>query len=321
MPGLHFYHGAADTAVYVLLAALVVILVMILLYYIARLRLQLALSQQRIQLAAANPGFNQFGQALGAIQHRLGIIDKAQQQIENLSTSFANLNHMLGSKQQRGFYGEQKLEAIIRDELSAGQYAMQFTLSTRVRPDCVLFLPHDKKPLAIDSKFPLESFASIHEATGRGEKLRAEIAHKSFLSDMKKHITDISRKYIIAGETQDMAFIFLPAESIYVYIAQECSTLLELASREHVVLTSPNSLMLAVKIVQSMMREVNICNNARLIQSETGALLQEIAKLAKQTSDVQRHFTMCENDLGELAKACLRISRRGEKIEHIAIDG
>lgn len=292
--------------------------------YIIYLKTKLADYKQQLILAQAqlqsNNSLGGFGQALAAIQHRLGVIDRAQQQLDNLSTSFVNLHHMLGAKQQRGYYGEQKLESIIRDELSAAQYAMQYSFSTRVRPDCVLFLPPNHTPLAIDSKFPLESFAAIEEATLKGEKLRAELAHKTFLSDMKKHITDVARKYIIPGETQAMAFIFLPAESIYAYIAQHCPMLLELASRERVVLTSPNSLMLTVKIVQALVREVNMCNNARLIQAEITTLLLDISKLMKQANDVQKRFILFEKDFSDIATSCARITKRGEKIEELGTE-
>ncbi len=101
------------------------------------------------------------------------------------------------------------MEAIIRDALPANAYAFQHTLSTGARPDCALKLPGDDKILAVDAKFPLEAFTALKNA--HDEAFR-KTALARVRADLGKHIKDISERYLLAGETQDVAILFVPSE-------------------------------------------------------------------------------------------------------------
>ena len=160
---------------------------------------------------------------------RLSKIDEAQKKIETLSTDIVSLQSILTDKKTRGIFGEVNLKHILSSvfgEKNDSIYRLQYTLSTGVIADCVLFAPEPLGTIAIDSKFPLEHYQMMVD-----KKLSIEMREnyeKMFKQDMKKHIDAISNKYIIPGETSDQAILFLPAEAIFAEVNK--------SDRSHVVL-------------------------------------------------------------------------------------
>ena len=153
---------------------------------------------------------------LQKLNERLAVIDNAQKNITDLASQVTSLQSVLANKQARGAFGQGRMEAIIQDGLPKGAYEFQFTLSNGTRPDCCVFLP-DQRPLVIDAKFPLEGVTAFREAKTDDER---KIAAQRLRQDVSKHVTDIAEKYLIPGETQDMALMFVPSESVYAEIAR-----------------------------------------------------------------------------------------------------
>src|SRR5262245_59851082 len=153
-------------------------------------------------------------ESLRVLHERLGIIDSAHKNLTDLTSQVTTLRDVLANKQSRGAFGQARMEAIVQDGLPQGSYAFQFTLSTGKRPDCVVFLP-DQRPLCIDAKFPLEAMTALHDARSDDEK---KIAAQRLRTDVMKHVSDIAEKYLISGETQDTALMFVPSETVYAEI-------------------------------------------------------------------------------------------------------
>jgi len=149
---------------------------------------------------------------LTRLQERLAVIDSAQNNIQSLAGQVVELQAILSNKQTRGAFGQGRMEAIIADALPSGAYAFQATLSNNTRPDCLVYMPNDAPALVIDAKFPLEGWNAMRSA--ETPQLRHD-AENRFRRDMELHIRDIAQKYLIAGETQDTAFLFVPSESIF----------------------------------------------------------------------------------------------------------
>ncbi|HML07756.1 MAG TPA: DNA recombination protein RmuC, partial [Xanthobacteraceae bacterium] len=146
---------------------------------------------------------------LQKLNERLAVIDSAQKNITDLAKEVTSLQSVLGNKQQRGAFGQGRMEIIVRDGLPKACYEFEYTLSNRLRPDCCVFLP-DKRPLVIDSKFPLEAVTAYREARSDDERRQAAARLRA---DVLKHVSDIAQKYLIPGETQDLALKFVPSES------------------------------------------------------------------------------------------------------------
>src|SRR6202035_1523569 len=161
---------------------------------------------------------------------------------------------VLTNKQQRGAFGQGRMEMIVQDGLPKGCYQFQFTLSNNSRPDCAVFLP-DQRPLVIDAKFPLEAVTAFRDAKNDDER---KLASARVRQDITRHVGDIAQKYLIRGETQDLALMFVPSESVYADLYDGFDDLVQKAYRAKVVIVSPSLLMLAIQVVQQILRDARM---------------------------------------------------------------
>lgn len=253
---------------------------------------------------------------ISGIGERLTVIDEAQKNITQLSGQVVGLQQILSNKQARGAYGQAQMEEIVRDGLPASLYEFQGKLSNNNRPDCKIVLPGAKACIVIDSKFPLECFTLLRNASTDEEK---KVAQGRVRSDVLKHVSDIAEKYLIPGEVQTPAIMFVPSESIYADLHDGFSDLIQKAHRAHVIVVSPNILMLAINTVQTVMKDARMREQADRIQKEVGALLRDVKLLADATDKLQRHFNQAEADMKDIATRSGRITTRAEKIENVEL--
>jgi DNA recombination protein RmuC len=251
-------------------------------------------------------------ETLGGIQARLTVIDEAQKNISDLSGQVVSLQQVLSNKQARGAFAQTHMEEIVRDGLPPSLYDFQFTLSNRNRPDCVIRIPGNKALMVIDAKFPLESFSLLRAAANDEEK---KIAIARVRSDVGKHVTDIAEKYLIPGEVQTPAIMFVPSESIYADLHADFGELLQKAHRAQVMVVSPNILMLAIATIQTVMKDARMREQADLIRKEVGVLVNDVKRLGERVAKLQTHFGQAESDLRDITVSTDKIISRGEKIE------
>ncbi len=256
-------------------------------------------------------------ESLAKLQERLAVIDSAQNNITQLSRDVVSLQSILANKQTRGAFGQGRMEAIIGDGLAPNAYAFQATLSNGSRPDAVVYMPNGAPMLVIDAKFPLESWQRLGEADGP-EALRYAMA--GFRSDMGVHIKAISDKYLIAGETADTAFLFVPSESIFADLHEKFEDVVQRALKARIVVVSPSILMLSIQVVQALMRDVRMREEAHRIQREVRELLLDVGRLDERVRKLQTHFQQANNDIGDILVSTGKVARRGEKIEAMEFD-
>ena len=256
-------------------------------------------------------------ESLGKLAERLAVIDRAQANIATLSKDVVSLQSILANKQTRGAFGQGRMEAIITDGLPMGSFEFQHTLSNNSRPDCVIFMPNGQPHLVIDAKFPLESWQRLGAAQTEQEQ---HVARLSFRQDMQVHVRAISEKYLIAGETQDTAFMFVPSESIFADIHEHFEDVVQRASRARVVVVSPSLLMLSIQVVQALMRDVRIREEAHRIQSEVRELVADVTRLKDRVVALQKHFGQANNDISDILTSTSKIVRRGQKIDELELD-
>ena len=161
-------------------------------------------------------GFEKTTKTFSDILQRLALIDDAQKKITELSTNVVSLQEVLNDKRSRGAFGEVQLNSLIRNVLPEQSFKLQHTLSNGKIADCVLFLPKPTGNVVVDSKFPLESYRKMMDF--EVAELDRKAALRQFKIDIKKHINDISDKYLIDNETADGAIMFIPAEAIFAEI-------------------------------------------------------------------------------------------------------
>lgn len=250
-------------------------------------------------------------ESLGKLQERLAVIDNAQNNIMTLSSQVVELQHILANKQTRGAFGEGRMKAIVQDGLPMGAYEFQATLSNSNRPDCLIFMPNDTPALVIDAKFPLEAWNAIR-GTDTPEEMKS--AATRFRKDVEVHIKAISEKYLIPGETQDTAFMFVPSESVFAEIHENFESIVQKAHRSRVIIVSPSLLMLSIQVIQSVLKDTRMREQAHLIQAEIIRLMEDVGRMDDRVRKLDTHFRQAQKDVEMILTSSDKVSKRGTKI-------
>jgi DNA recombination protein RmuC len=207
------------------------------------------------------------------------------------------------------------MEAIVQDCLPKGAYEFQYTLSNRTRPDCCVFLP-DKRPLVIDSKFPLEAVTAYRDAKSDDDR---KAAAQRVRTDVGKHVADIAGKYLIPGETHEFAFMFVPSESIYAELCDGFDDLVQKAYRVKVIVVSPAILMLSIQVVQQIQRDARMREAADQIRDEVGRLVKDVSLLGERVRKLQTHFNQSNEDIRQAVISIDKIEAHGERIRQVEL--
>lgn len=258
---------------------------------------------------------------LQKLNERLAVIDTAQKNISDLATQVTSqvgsLNNILANKQSRGAFGQGQLEAIIADVLPKGAYEFQYTLRNKSRPDCAIFMP-ESGPLIIDAKFPLEAITAFRIATTDDERKQAVARVKQ---DITKHIADIADKYLIPGETQDVALMFIPSESIYADLHERFDDLVQRAQRARVMIVSPTLMVMAIQVIKQVRKDAEMREAADQIRHEVGHMMKDVGLLGDRVRKLQTHFGQANTDIEAILTSTGKIEKRGTKIEELDFDG
>jgi DNA recombination protein RmuC len=252
---------------------------------------------------------------LQKLNERLAVIDRAQKNITELATQVTSLQSVLANKQSRGAFGQGQMEAIIQDSLPKGAYAFQQSLSNRTRPDCCVFLP-DRRPLVIDAKFPLEAVTAYREAKSDDER---KAAAQRLRTDVARHVSDIAGKYLIPGETQELAFMFVPSESVYAELHDGFDDIVQKAFRAKVVIVSPSLLMIAIHVIRQIQKDARMREAAGEIRDEVGHLMKDVGLLGERVRKLQAHFTQSNEDIRQALISIDKIEARGERIREVEL--
>jgi DNA recombination protein RmuC len=256
-------------------------------------------------------------ESLQKLNERLAVIDNAQRNITDLASQMTSLHSVLANKQQRGAFGQGRLEIIVQDGLPKSCYEFQFLLSNRSRPDCAVFLP-DRRPLVIDAKFPLEAVTALREAKTEDERKHAAARLRQ---DFARHVSDISEKYLIPGETQDLALMFVPSESVYVELHDGFDDIVQKAFRSNVVIVSPSLLMLAIHVIQQIQKDARMREAADKIHAEVGHLMDDIERLHERVLNLQKHFGQANEDVRQILISAEKVEKRATRIKDVEFDG
>ena len=279
----------------------------------------LQLMEQRLALVQQQMNENLHGsarrtaQSLGDLQQRLSVIDKAQDNITKLSSDVLSLQDILSNKQTRGAYGEIQLNDIVTKALPSDSYTLQATLSNGNRPDCLIHLPNPPGHIVIDSKFPLESYEALRNAkTDRDLNEAAKFLRAS----IKKHIKDISSKYIIEGETADGALMFLPPEAVYAELHANFPELVREGFAARVWIVSPTTCMATLNTMRAILKDARMREQAGAIRRELGLLFQDVERLGTRVENLDRHFGQAVKDLSEIKISSDKAGRRARRLDN-----
>ncbi|MCP4911892.1 MAG: DNA recombination protein RmuC [Oligoflexia bacterium] len=269
-------------------------------------------------------GFKKTNDTFSKVIERLAKIDEAQKKIESLSSNVVDLQHVLTDKKSRGIFGEVQLNQILFNVFGEGNnnvFQTQYSFSNGKMVDAVLFLPDPIGTIGVDSKFPLENFKKMVDKTlPAGER---EVAEKEFTKNLKKHIDDISSKYIISGETSDQAIMFLPAEAIFAEINAYHPTIVDYAQSKKVWITSPTTFMATLTTIQTVLMNLERNKYMNVIHEEINKLGIEFERYQERWDDLAKHIGTVSKDVDKIHITGSKISKRFQSIvalENSSID-
>ena len=248
------------------------------------------------------------------LTERLTVIDQAQQNITKLSTEVVGLQHILDDKQARGAFGEVQLAAIVEDALPNSAYEFQSVLSNGKRADCLIKLPNPPGSVVVDAKFPLTAYRNMLNA--EDDAGRTAFA-KQLGEDVKKHVRDISERYIIPGETADSALMFLPSEAVYAELHAHHPAIIEASYKARVYIVSPTTMMATLTTVRAVLRDVEMRKQAGVIQTEVGTMLTDVGRLSERVDSLRRHFDQAHRDIDQIEISAGKVQNRGTRIHEL----
>lgn len=254
---------------------------------------------------------------MGDLRERLARIDAAQQTISELSGQVVGLQNILSDKQARGAFGELQLNDLVRGVLPPSAYRLQATLSNNRRADCLVHLPDPPGPIAVDAKFPLESFRALRAAE---DDIAIEKARREFKQALTVHINHIAERYILTGETADAALMFLPSEAVYAELHASFPDVVELSYKQRVFVVSPTTLWATLNTVRAILQDVHMREQAGVIRREVHALLGDVGRLAERVDKLNGHFAMAEKDIRDIGISADKVVKRGTRIKDLEFD-
>ncbi len=263
-------------------------------------------------------GFEKTTETFGNVIKRLALIDAAQKKITELSSNIVSLQEILTDKKSRGAFGEVQLSALIHNVIPEQHFLLQHTLSNGKRADCVLLLPEPTGNIAIDAKFPLESFRLTIDAT-QPEATR-KLAEQQFKIDIRKHIQDIADKYILPGETADGAILFIPAEAVFAEIHAHHTDLVEFSHRMKVWMVSPTTMMAILTTARAVLKDAATRKQLHIIQKHLHLLANDFDRFQKRMDNLTKHIEQAHSDVTEVHTSARKITQRFGQIEKVELE-
>ncbi|WP_435139763.1 DNA recombination protein RmuC [Pseudopelagicola sp. nBUS_19] len=251
--------------------------------------------------------------SLGELQERLKTIDKAQENITRLSGDVLSLQDILSNKQTRGAFGEIQLNDIVSKALPKDSYELQHTLSNGKRADCLIHLPNPPGPIVVDSKFPLEAYEALRNADTENQLREAA---RLLRASVKKHIKDISERYILDGETADGALMFLPSEAVYAELHANFPEIVREGFAARVWIVSPTTCMATLNTMRAILKDARMREQASSIRRELGLLFTDVERLGARVENLDRHFGQAAKDISDIKISADKAGRRARRLDN-----
>lgn len=255
--------------------------------------------------------------SLGDLQQRLETIDRAQTKIEKLSGDVLSLQDILSNKQTRGAFGEIQLNDIVSKALPKDSFSLQAQLSNGRRVDCLIHLPNPPGPIAIDSKFPLEAYEALRNAS---DKRDAELALRGLRDAVRKHIKDISERYVIEGETAEGALMFLPSEAVYAELHANLPEVVREGFAARVWIVSPTTCMATLHTMRAILKDARMRKQAGAIRKELAMLTGDMDRLGTRVENLNKHFGQATKDISEITISAEKAGKRAKRLDNFEFE-
>ena len=233
-------------------------------------------------------------------------VGKEVGQMSEIGRSMKELQDFLKSPKLRGNIGEQVLKDLISQMFPKNSFHMQYQFKSGERVDAAI--QTDAGILPIDSKFPMENFQKMSKAENNIDK---NLAQKEFGKDVKKHIADIAKKYILPEEgTMDFALMYVPSESVY-YELVNMLDIMDFAKHSRVYCVSPTTLYAHLQTILLSFEGKKIESKSRDLFKMLRALQVDYNKVEENMVVLGKHIN---NASSQFANVNTGFTQIGQKI-------
>lgn len=247
---------------------------------------------------------------LMSLSNSITRVDEAQNSLKNLSNNIDYLSKVFTDKKTRGNFGETELYTILTSVYGDPNtfWKKQFAFDNdgvKVIADAAILGFRNGDIICIDSKFPMENYIRMNDDSINEQDKNKAIS--DFKSNIKKHIDDIRKKYIVDGFTANFAFMFLPSEAIFSHIYNSFNELVSYSYENNVYLCSPTSLIAYLNAIKNLYLEFKKEENANKILIILKELSEEFERFDKRNRELY-------DDLAIFAKKFKDVNITTEKI-------
>jgi DNA recombination protein RmuC len=246
-----------------------------------------------------------FNERLDNAARVIGQVQKNIGEFSEIGRGMKDLQEFLSSPKLRGNIGEQVLKELLKQFLPKESFNLQYAFKSGEKVDAAIKTSGGIIP--VDSKFPMENFRKM---SGNGDETSKKIAEKDFERDVKKHIDDIARKYILTEEgTIDYALMYIPSESIYYEIVNN-QPLFDYAGEKRVLPVSPTTFYAYLKAILMSFEGQKIEAQAKEILSSLRAIKSDYGKVEENLGTLQKHLTNAYNMMSNVFSSFANLGQK-----------
>lgn len=262
--------------------------------------------QQRIDKTteALNDRLDKAAQVIGAVNKELGSMSE-------IGRSIKDFQNLLNSPKLRGNLGEQILYDTLAQTLPSSHYETQYKFKEGQMVDAIVRT--DSGIICIDSKFPMENFLQMNKADNETDRTHSL---KDFVRQVKKHIDDVQKKYILPAEgTLEYAVMYVPSEKVFYEIVMDSEELLQYAHDRKILLVSPNTFLYYLRTILIGLERAKIEKEAGRIVELLKAVQKENLKLGQAYALVDRHLTNAKNAMSSANSEYEKFSTKIDQVQ------
>ena len=246
-----------------------------------------------------------FNERLDNAARVIGEVQRSIGEMSEIGRGMKELQEFLKSPKLRGNIGEQVLKELLAQMLPKQSFHLQYTFKSGEKVDAAIKTTAGIIP--IDSKFPMENFRKMSGSKDDSEK---KLHAREFEGNVKKHIADISRKYILTEEgTIDYALMYIPSEAVYYEVVNN-QDLFEYAGEKRVLPVSPTTFYAFMRAILMSFEGQKIEAQAREILAALRAIQKDYGKVGDTLSVLQKHLTNAFNTMSSVLSGFTQLGQK-----------
>ena len=264
------------------------------------------------------------GESFHTVSEQLKKVYEGLGEMQTLATGVGDLKKVLTNVKTRGTWGEVALGNLLEQLLSPQQYKANVKVAPRRNEivEYAICLPGREDGLEtvylpIDSKFPMESYIRLADASEAGNPAGVDAASRQLETAVKECARDIRDKYIVPPHTTDFAILFLPTEGLYAEITRRAELCAALQRDCRVTIMGPTTLGAFLNSLQMGFKTLAIQKRSGEVWKLLGAVKTEFGRFGEALSATQKKLEEATANISRASRRTEMIRNRLRSVEEL----